>query len=119
MVDFGAQLPHHLGLLVDRASQPRRPGGERSNRTVQGAMDHLGTADLISSDPGEPAADRRNGRGWQQALIIDDGLRHSEQRRRAQTSLAHHLAEMRRHLGHSTRGHPVEHDSDGGAALGG
>ena len=80
-------------------------------------MNYLGTAGLILSESGKPAADRRNGRGRQQALIIDGGLRHREQRRPAQTSLAHHLAEMSGHLGHGSRRHPIEDDCNGGAAL--
>ena len=119
VIHLGPERVDHLELLVDRCGEPWRPSHQRTDRAVERPVDHLGPAGLIVGDAGQPAANRLDGGGRQQALFVDGGLRDGEQRRSGQPTLAHQLAEVRRDLRHGPRRDPVEHHRHGGAAFGG
>ena len=97
------------GLIGDRLGDPRGVGDQRPDRTVKGLHHHRPAAHGVVGEFGQPAADRRDGRVRQQAFGVHLGFGDGEQRRGAQAPLAHHLAQVRGHLGHRGRRHAVEH----------
>ena len=119
VVDLAAQLVDHLELLVHRTRQPR--GRERpASRWPRRGSGSTTSARLARSwaSAGQPAADGLDRRPGQQPLGVHGGLRDGEQRRVGQPAFAHHLPQMRRHVRHRPRRHPVQHHRHRGAALG-
>ena len=117
-LSVGAQRLESDHLRLDGADHLRRAAGQCTDRAVEGLQDHLVAAHHVGGELAQPVPDRRNGCVRQQAVGVHPGLGDGEQRRAAQSALAHHLSQVRRHLVHGCRRHPVEHHRHDGLPLG-
>ena len=101
---------HRLGQLVD-------PRAQRGERPAQGAADDRARA-VRTGQHRQPAPDRRDDRGRQQALVRAQ-VRDDEQRRPLQPVPAEPVQEVAAHRRQRRRRDPVEHHRDRRATLDG
>ena len=115
----GTQPLQGEGLVVEVVGDLWGSFAHGPNRSGKGLQDDATTLVLVSGEPRQERANRGDGLVGQHPLGISDGLGDGEQRRLGKAAGGHELAQVRWHLSHGCRWHPITDDGDGGMASGG